>query len=57
MFEGWVAEVLATYLGRFINVERDKLRISLWGGESLFDNVGLFGHTTKHDMWDFVFMP
>ena len=33
MFEGWVADVLAVYLGRFINVEKDKLRISLWGGK------------------------
>ncbi len=35
MFEGWVAEALAMYLGKFIDVQRDRLRISLWGGESL----------------------
>jgi hypothetical protein len=32
MFESYVADVLATYLGKFIDVQRDKLRISLWGG-------------------------
>lgn len=34
MFEGWVADVLATYLGKFIDVQRERLRISLWAGAS-----------------------
>lgn len=33
MFEGWVADLLATYLGRFVDVQKDQLKISLWGGE------------------------
>jgi hypothetical protein len=32
MFEGWVADVLATYLGKFIDVQKDQLGISLWSG-------------------------
>ena len=33
MFEGWVADLLAGYLGKFIDVQRDQLGISLWSGE------------------------
>jgi hypothetical protein len=33
MFEGWAADLLATSLGRFVDVQKDKLRISLWSGE------------------------
>jgi hypothetical protein len=32
MFEGWVADLLATYLGKFIDVQKDQLGISLWSG-------------------------
>lgn len=33
MFEGWAADLVATYLGKFVDVQRDQLRISLWSGE------------------------
>ncbi len=33
MFEGWVADLLASYLGRYVDVQKDKLRIGLWSGE------------------------
>lgn len=33
MFEGWARDILASYLGRFVDVQRDKLRIGLWSGE------------------------
>ncbi len=33
MFEGWAADVLASTLGKFVDVQRDRLRISLWSGE------------------------
>lgn len=33
MFEGWAADMVAAYLGRFVDVQRDQLRISLWSGE------------------------
>jgi hypothetical protein len=32
MFEGWAADLVATYLGKFVDVQRDQLRISLWSG-------------------------
>jgi hypothetical protein len=32
MFEGWAADLLATSLGKFADVQRDQLRISLWSG-------------------------
>jgi hypothetical protein len=32
MFEGWAADVLASYLGKYLDLPRDRLRISLWGG-------------------------
>lgn len=35
MFEGYAADLLATSLGRFVDVQKDKLRISLWSGECL----------------------
>ena len=36
MFEGWVSELLASYLGHFLDVKREQLRVSLWnGGHSL----------------------
>lgn len=33
MFENWAADVLANYLGKFVDVQRDRLKISLWGGK------------------------
>lgn len=35
MFENWAADVLANYLGKFVDVQRDRLRISLWGGKCM----------------------
>jgi hypothetical protein len=35
MFEGWAADVLASYLGKYLDLPRDRLRISLWGGALL----------------------
>ena len=32
MFEGWVSELLASYLGHFIDVQKEQLRVSLWSG-------------------------
>lgn len=34
MFEGWVADLLASYLGHFVNIKREQLRISLWQGDN-----------------------
>ena len=33
MFEAFVADLLASYLGFFLDVKREKLRISLWSGD------------------------
>jgi hypothetical protein len=32
MFEGWVADYVVATLGRYLDVQKDKLRISLWSG-------------------------
>ena len=32
MFEGWATDLLATYLGHFVDVKREALRIGLWSG-------------------------
>lgn len=34
MFEGWASDLLASYLGQFLEVQREQLRVSLWSGES-----------------------
>jgi len=39
MFEGWAADVLASYIGKFVNVQRDSLKISLWEGNALWKNI------------------
>jgi hypothetical protein len=33
MFEGAASNLLSGLLGRYVDVQRDKLRISLWNGE------------------------
>lgn len=33
MFESYIADVIASTLGRYLDVQRDQLRISLWSGE------------------------
>ena len=52
MFEGWVAEVLATYLGKFIDVQRDRLRISLWGGETWHQRMAVPSHLPMTSDYD-----
>eukprot|EP00873_Tetraselmis_striata_P001703 jgi/Tetstr1/421967/TSEL_012866.t1 len=37
MFEGWVADLLASYLGHFVDVQRKTLRLGLWSGLTLQD--------------------
>ncbi len=32
MFEGWLADLLAGYLGHFVNIKREQLRFSFWQG-------------------------
>ena len=32
MFEGWLSDLLASYLGHFLDVKKEKLRVSLWSG-------------------------
>jgi hypothetical protein len=39
MFEGWAADVLASYIGKFVNVQRDSLKISLWGGNVFWQDM------------------
>ncbi|MEW5302355.1 MAG: hypothetical protein WDW36_005151 [Sanguina aurantia] len=41
MFEGWAADVLAGYLGRFVDVQKDRLRIGLWSGQGVLEDVAL----------------
>ena len=33
MFEGFLTEALLAAVGRFVDVQKDKLKISLWGGK------------------------
>ena len=47
MFEGWVADILASYLGHFVNIKREQLRISLWQG----DNEETF-QATANRVWE-----
>lgn len=35
VFEGWVVDHLSTWLGHFLDIQRDQLQISLWRGESV----------------------
>lgn len=32
MFEGFVADLIVATLGHLLDISKDKLRISLWGG-------------------------
>lgn len=32
VFEGWVVDHLSSWLGHFLDLQRDQLRISLWRG-------------------------
>lgn len=34
MFESWVSELLASYLGHFVDIQKEQLRVSLWSGRS-----------------------
>jgi hypothetical protein len=33
MFEGWVADLIASTLGSYLDLTKDRLRISLWEGD------------------------
>jgi hypothetical protein len=35
MLEGWLSDLLAGYLGHFLDVKREQLRVSLWNGMGL----------------------
>ncbi|GIL46442.1 hypothetical protein Vafri_3434, partial [Volvox africanus] len=52
MFEGWASEFLAASLGRFVDVQRDKLRISLWSGSGVLENVRL-----RAEAFDYLNLP
>ncbi|GFR45602.1 hypothetical protein Agub_g6999, partial [Astrephomene gubernaculifera] len=52
MFEGWAADLLATSLGRFVDVQKDKLRISLWSGSGVLENVRL-----RAEAFDYLKLP
>ncbi|CAA7410692.1 unnamed protein product [Spirodela intermedia] len=42
MFEGFVSQVLAGYLGRYVKgIQKDQLKIGIWNEEVLLDNVEL----------------
>lgn len=47
MFEGWAADVLASYLGKYLDLPRDRLRISLWGGGLYCQHCLVFLHSSK----------
>ena len=32
MFEAWLSDLLASYLGHFLDVKPEALRVSLWKG-------------------------
>jgi len=34
MFEAWLSDLLASYLGHFLDVKPEALRVSLWKGEN-----------------------
>jgi hypothetical protein len=53
MFESWVAEALASSLGRFIDIQSlDSLKISLWGGQCILQDVRLLP-----DAFDYLKLP
>ncbi len=33
MFEEWVGDVLTRFVGHFLDVKKDQLRVSLWSGD------------------------
>ena len=40
MFEGWLSDLLAAYLGHFLEINREQLRVSLWSGAPPRGSVG-----------------
>jgi hypothetical protein len=42
MLEGWLSDLLASYLGHFLDVKREQLRVSLWNG---------MGSSFQHLLW------
>ena len=33
MFEEWVGDVITRFVGHFLDVKKDQLRVSLWSGK------------------------
>jgi hypothetical protein len=32
MFESWIGELITRFVGHFLDVKKDQLRVSLWSG-------------------------
>jgi hypothetical protein len=47
MFERWASDILATYLGHFLDLQPEQLRISLFSGEP---GCGRRLHRTLHQL-------
>jgi len=47
MFEGWLSDLLALYLGQLLDVQKDQLRFSLWSGMFLFIIIMILLNATK----------
>lgn len=50
MFEGWVADIIAATLGRYLDVQKDKLKISLWGGMRSSSHPGFWARNTPEGL-------
>ena len=33
MFESWLGNIITRFVGHFLDINREQLRVSLWGGE------------------------
>lgn len=36
MFEGWLGEIITRFVGHFLDVKTEQLRVSLWSGAQLY---------------------
>eukprot|EP00884_Botryococcus_braunii_P001070 jgi/Botrbrau1/10964/Bobra.0383s0018.1 len=55
MLEGWLSDLLAGYLGHFLDVKKEQLRVSLWNAWStgfVLENVQI-----KVDAFDYLLLP
>ncbi len=39
MFEGWLGEIIARFVGHFLDVKKEQLRVSLWSGATIFPMI------------------